>query len=205
MARSGNNPWVISKLPSGWAVMGDVQFLQGYCLLLADPVVPSLNDLAPMQRIQLLQDMARIGNALLNRTGAYRINYEILGNSDPELLAHIFPRYMSEPEERRRMPAEITGTDGDGRLAFYVSENVVTGGNQASTSLDNTVILDTTPPGPGRYRLEAELKILGEWTPWVYTNPIRLESLQHSIEQKKNVAWKNAAFFKRARFLLQSF
>lgn len=105
LARSGNNPWVISKLPSGWAVMGDVQFLPGYCLLLADPVVPGLNDLSLMLRIQFLQDMARIGDALLNSTDAYRINYEILGNSEPELHAHIFPRYMRETEERRRMPA----------------------------------------------------------------------------------------------------
>jgi hypothetical protein len=26
--------------------------------------------------------------------------------------------------------------------------------------------------GPGVYRIEAELDIRGEWTPWVYTNPI---------------------------------
>jgi len=30
------------------------------------------------------------------------------------------------------------------------------------------------PDGPGKYRVEAELDILGEWTPWVYTNPIEL-------------------------------
>ncbi len=33
-----------------------------------------------------------------------------------------------------------------------------------------------TPPGPGRYRAEAELDILGEWVPWVYTNPIWIEA-----------------------------
>ncbi|WP_317622801.1 hypothetical protein [Phytopseudomonas dryadis] len=49
--------------------------------------------------------MARIGDAILKATGSLRINYEILGNSEPELHAHIFPRYMSEPEEKRRMPA----------------------------------------------------------------------------------------------------
>lgn len=27
---------------------------------------------------------------------------------------------------------------------------------------------------PGKYRLEAELDIAGEWTPWVYTNPIEV-------------------------------
>jgi hypothetical protein len=30
------------------------------------------------------------------------------------------------------------------------------------------------PSGPGKYRVEAELKILNEWVPWVYANPIRL-------------------------------
>jgi len=105
LARSGNSPWVIEQLPSGWAVIGDVQFLPGYCLLLADPVVPSLNDLVGEARTQFLQDMARIGDALLKVTQSYRINYEILGNSEPELHAHVFPRYMSETEDLRRKPA----------------------------------------------------------------------------------------------------
>lgn len=30
------------------------------------------------------------------------------------------------------------------------------------------------PQEPGKYRVEAELDILGEWTPWVYSNPIEL-------------------------------
>lgn len=85
--------------------MGDVQFLPGYCLLLADPVVPSLNDLTGQAREQFMQDMVRIGDALLEVTDSFRINYEILGNSEPELHAHIFPRYGSEDPERRRMPA----------------------------------------------------------------------------------------------------
>jgi hypothetical protein len=38
LARRGANDAVICRLRSGWAVIGDVQFLPGYCLLLADPV-----------------------------------------------------------------------------------------------------------------------------------------------------------------------
>ena len=30
------------------------------------------------------------------------------------------------------------------------------------------------PGGPGKYRVEAELKVLGEWVPWVYANPLEL-------------------------------
>ena len=34
--------------------------------------------------------------------------------------------------------------------------------------------LDWAPEQPGKYRVEAEVDILGEWTPWVYTNPLGL-------------------------------
>ena len=105
LARQGANDAVICRLPSGWAVIGDVQFLPGYCLLLADPVVASLNDLADARRAEFLRDMTRLGDAILRVTSADRINYEILGNSEPELHAHVFPRYTTEPPELRRLPA----------------------------------------------------------------------------------------------------
>jgi diadenosine tetraphosphate (Ap4A) HIT family hydrolase len=85
--------------------MGDLQFLPGYCLLLPDPVVPSLNDLDAQARAVYLLDMAHLGDAVLQATGALRINYEILGNSEPELHCHLFPRYAHEPDDKRTMPA----------------------------------------------------------------------------------------------------
>ena len=103
-ARAGTNPTVICKMPSGWAVLSDMQYLRGYTILLADPVVPSLNALNRADRVQYLLDMSVIGDALLEVTDAYRINYEILGNTDPALHAHIIPRYMTESEERRKGP-----------------------------------------------------------------------------------------------------
>jgi diadenosine tetraphosphate (Ap4A) HIT family hydrolase len=105
MARNGSNDKVICRMPSGWAVMGDVQFLPGYCLLLPDPVVPSLNDLDAEARAVYLLDMARLGDVILAVTGALRMNYEILGNSEPELHCHLFPRYATEPDDKRKMPA----------------------------------------------------------------------------------------------------
>lgn len=53
----------------------------------ADPVVASLNDLDAEARATYLLDMTR------------------LGNSEPELHCHIFPRYASEPDDKLRMPA----------------------------------------------------------------------------------------------------
>ena len=103
--RRGTNDTVISQMPSGWAVIGDVQVLPGYCLLLPDPVVATLNDLDEAARALFLRDMTRLGDAILEVTAAERINYEILGNSAPELHAHLFPRYATEPPELRRNPA----------------------------------------------------------------------------------------------------
>ena len=104
LARNGANDKVICRMPSGWAVMGDVQFLPGYCLLLPDPVVASLNDLDADARATYLLDMARLGDAVLAATGALRMNYEILGNSEPELHCHLFPRYATEPDDKRKIP-----------------------------------------------------------------------------------------------------
>lgn len=99
--RAGTDPTFITRMSSGWAVMGDPQVLPGYCLLLPDPVVPTLNALADGQRSQFLADMARLGDAVLAATGALRINYAMLGNLEPALHAHVFPRYAEEPEALR--------------------------------------------------------------------------------------------------------
>ena len=102
LARQGRNPAVICAMKSGWLVIGDIQPLAGYCLLLADPVVESLNDLGTAERARYCADMIRIGDALLAVTKAYRINYETLANAEPSLHTHIIPRYASEPDALRR-------------------------------------------------------------------------------------------------------
>ena len=103
-AQRGENPYVIARLQSGWAVAGDRQVVHGYCLLLPDPVVLDLNALQGLARSQFLIDMVALGDVLLEVTGARRINYEILGNAEPALHAHLFPRYDSEPEDLRTRP-----------------------------------------------------------------------------------------------------
>jgi diadenosine tetraphosphate (Ap4A) HIT family hydrolase len=106
-ARRGENPTVLRRLPSGFAVIGDTQFLPGYSLLLADPEVAHLSDLDLEARAQFLTDMSLLGEAVERvcaDDGLVRVNYEILGNSLPFLHAHVFPRYAWEPDERRAHP-----------------------------------------------------------------------------------------------------
>ena len=97
-ARAGRDQTLLGRCASGWAVFGHQQFVQGYLLLLPDPVVPDLNALTPERRGQFLLDMSRLGDALVRTTAPLRINYAIFGNVEPALHAHVIPRYRTEPE-----------------------------------------------------------------------------------------------------------
>jgi diadenosine tetraphosphate (Ap4A) HIT family hydrolase len=100
-ARAGRDNTVLGRCASGWAVFGQQQFVEGYLLLLPDPVVPDLNALTPERRSQFLLDMSRLGDALVRTTAPVRVNYAIFGNVEPALHAHIIPRYRNEPEAMR--------------------------------------------------------------------------------------------------------
>ncbi|WP_239163702.1 diadenosine tetraphosphate hydrolase [Paractinoplanes rishiriensis] len=101
-ARAGTNPTVLAKLPQSFAVIGDTQFLPGYCVLLVDdPSIDRLTDLPKRQRLEFLNSMDTLGQAVeaacrAIEPGFRRMNYEILGNTDPCLHAHLFPRYEWE-------------------------------------------------------------------------------------------------------------
>lgn len=97
-------------------MLGDVQFVRGYCLILPDPVVADLNRLSIPDRKTFLYEMSVVGDVLLEITQALRINYEIIGNVEPALHAHLFPRYHDEPEDLRLRP--VWFYDWDSAPAF---------------------------------------------------------------------------------------
>lgn len=103
-AMDGTNPMLIKKLSGDNVVFGDVQFLPGYCVLLPKREVQSLNELSLDERIGFLTDMSILGDAILSSCNPLRINYDILGNTDKFLHAHVFPRYEWEDDDRKKMP-----------------------------------------------------------------------------------------------------
>lgn len=104
LIRRGENPTFIAELPSGYAVMGDEQFLPGYCLLLSRTHVPELQLLPRDERDAFLRDLGALGEALWRALSPEQLNYAILGNTVPHLHAHVHPRFSSEPEAYRRGP-----------------------------------------------------------------------------------------------------
>ena len=103
-AERGEHPLVIARMKSGFAVMGDTQMLPGYCLLLASPSAPRLEDLPYPARSRFLADMGLLGEAISAACSPRRMNYSIYGNADVYLHAHLFPRYEWEAAERMGGP-----------------------------------------------------------------------------------------------------
>ncbi|SCE64846.1 diadenosine tetraphosphate hydrolase [Micromonospora mirobrigensis] len=109
-ALSGTNPTVLRRLSAGFAVIGDVQFLPGYCVLISDdPAADRLADLPRQRRLAFLADMDLLGEAVhrvcARRDPAFRrVNYEIQGNLDAFLHAHVRARYAWEPEHVHGRP-----------------------------------------------------------------------------------------------------
>lgn len=116
-ALRGENPTVLARLPGAFAVLGDVQWLPGYCVLLTDePGVPSLTGLPLDRQTQFLTSMAVLGQAVESACSTLdpafrRLNYDILGNTDAFLHAHVWPRYSWEPAERLRKPVWLYPPD----------------------------------------------------------------------------------------------
>lgn len=141
-ALRGENPTVLARLSAGFAVMGDVQFLPGYCVLITDtPGADRLTDLPRHRRLDFLADLELLGEAVQlvseRRDPAFRrVNLEIQGNHDAFLHAHVWPRYEWEgpehtwrpvalhPIERWRSPAPETvlGPQHDDLRADLVAE-----------------------------------------------------------------------------------
>ena len=109
-ALRGENPTVMARLPGGFAVFGDVQWLPGYCVLLADdPAVSTLTSLPLPRQTRFLTSMAILGQAVEAACSQIdsafrRLNYDILGNTDEFLHAHVWPRYAWEPADQVTKP-----------------------------------------------------------------------------------------------------
>ncbi|MEU9864504.1 diadenosine tetraphosphate hydrolase [Streptomyces sp. NPDC047971] len=122
----GENPAVMRRLDAGFAVIGDVQFLPGYSVLLVDePGVQRLSELPRRKRLDFLSDMDLLGEAVERACrkrddGFRRVNLEILGNTDAFLHAHVWPRYAWEPDDVVRMPVWLHPRDrwSDERFAL---------------------------------------------------------------------------------------
>ncbi len=97
LIEKSENPYHVCELETGHVVIGDFQYFKGYTLFLCKQHVPELHMLEQDYKIQFLTEMSIVAEAVYDCFKPDKLNYELLGNSEPHLHWHLFPRYQSEP------------------------------------------------------------------------------------------------------------
>lgn len=95
------NEYFVAELETGYVVIGDHQFFQGYTLFLCKKHEQELHELDPKFRKEYLWEMSKVAEAVFNAFQPQKINYELLGNTDHHMHWHIFPRHANDPLPKR--------------------------------------------------------------------------------------------------------
>jgi diadenosine tetraphosphate (Ap4A) HIT family hydrolase len=102
--RAGKFPDFIAELDHSYVILGDAQFYRGYCILFAKRHEPELFQLPRPEALALSDELCSVAEAIFTVVKPLKMNYECLGNTEPHIHWHVFPRYQSEDEKSRRRP-----------------------------------------------------------------------------------------------------
>lgn len=99
MIRDGRNPHFVIELETGYVVLNDYQRYEGYTLFLCKKHVFELHQLTKEYSQKYLLEMRLVAEAVWKAFRPRKLNYELLGNSEPHLHWHIIPRYKDDPQK----------------------------------------------------------------------------------------------------------
>jgi len=85
---------------SSLGLYDDARF-PGRCILVFHQHVEHFDELGVEDACAYTEDGRRVGRAIAQVVGASRINYAILGNTQPHLHMHLIPRQLEEPKPSR--------------------------------------------------------------------------------------------------------
>lgn len=80
------------------AYLFEDQYFSGWTVLVLPEHRTELYDLPREERIQLIDEVSRVGEALTHVFTVRKINSELLGNQVPHIHWHIIPRLLTDPD-----------------------------------------------------------------------------------------------------------
>ena len=92
LIKAGENLYFVKELETGYVVIGDHQYFEGYTLFLAKEHVTELHHMEAPVKLRFLEEMSLVQEAVSNAFSAEKMNVELLGNGDAHAHWHIFPR-----------------------------------------------------------------------------------------------------------------
>lgn len=97
LIKNNKNKSFVKELNSGYVVLCDYQFFNGYTIFISKTHTDELHKLKKTERGLFLKEMALVAEAVIKAFKSKKINYELLGNSDSHLHWHLIPRYKNDP------------------------------------------------------------------------------------------------------------
>jgi diadenosine tetraphosphate (Ap4A) HIT family hydrolase len=114
--RAGAFADFVTELPHSFVILGDAQFYRGYCVVLAKRHVNEVHLMPPEEARALFDETVAVGRAIALATEPLKLNYECLGNIEPHVHWHVFPRVKADamsaapvwmrPETERKVALE---------------------------------------------------------------------------------------------------
>lgn len=99
-SQAGENPHLVYEFPNSVLVVGDHQYFEGYCILLLKEHVRELHEIEPAVRDALFREMMAATEAIAAAYHPWKMNHACLGNQDPHVHWHLFPRYETDPDHK---------------------------------------------------------------------------------------------------------
>jgi diadenosine tetraphosphate (Ap4A) HIT family hydrolase len=97
MIKSSTNPYFVYEFETGYVVIGDHQRFYGYSLFLLKQHVTELHFIPKAIRQKHLEELSVVYEAVYNAFNPEKMNCELLGNGDPHVHWHLFPRHADDP------------------------------------------------------------------------------------------------------------
>lgn len=92
MIKNGENSYFVKELETGYVVIGDHQYFEGFTLFLCKRHETELFRLDREFKMRFLEEMSLVAEAAAKAFGAEKMNYELLGMGDAHLHWHLYPR-----------------------------------------------------------------------------------------------------------------
>ena len=92
LIKAGEKPYFVKELETGYVVIGDRQYFEGYTFFLAKEHVTELHHMEAPVKLRFLEEMSLVQEAVSKAFSAQKMNVELLGNGDAHAHWHIFPR-----------------------------------------------------------------------------------------------------------------
>jgi len=98
---------VVWQFPHSVALLGQWQYYQGHCMLVARTHATELFNLVEVERRAYLDEMCQLARAIAAVFKPHKMNYELLGNQVPHLHWHLFPRSADDPQRLQAVWLDI--------------------------------------------------------------------------------------------------